>query len=358
MSIDPEYDHVPTLSHLLANLPLVRIAESNTLEKSEWLDTSLADFYRRDAGEVASVELVRPEQGAGRTHGWLADGVPIDAFKTVREAYENRGRYLDAAGDPISVVAILNDGDMREEHDDVAAQYRARAEALDLDVTLRERLTVDELASVFESRTDLVHYIGHCERDGLRCADGYLSAPSLSESNAQTFFLNACGSFHEGIELIRKGSVAGAVTFNEVLDSQAATVGTMFARLLVSGYCMEQALDKSRRQIMTGKDYAVVGDGTHVLTQSEDIVGTDVRVGRRAPDRFDVTVSMGAPWMTGGFFRPYLQESDETHLLGTSREFTVDRAELIEFLSYADTPVLFDGALCWSDALAGDLRSS
>lgn len=358
MSIDPTYEHVPTLSHLLANVPHVRVAQSTTLAEAEWLDTSLSDFYRRDAGEVASVEPVRPELGSGRTHGWLADGVPIDVFKTVPEAYENRARYLDAAGEPISIVAILNDGDMRAEHDSVAAHYRERAETLGLELTLREHLTVDELASVFESRNDLVHYIGHCERDGLRCADGFLSATNLSQSNAQTFFLNACGSFHEGVELIRRGSVAGAVTFSEVLDDQAATVGTMFARLLVTGYCMERALDKSRRQIMTGKDYAVVGDGTHVLTQSENIVGTDVRVTRRRPDRFDVTVSMGAPWMAGGFFRPYLQESDETHLLGESREFTVDRSALIEFLSYADAPVLFDGELRWSDALVEDLRRS
>lgn len=356
MSIDPRYDHVPTLSHLLANVPHVRVAESTALPESEWLDTSLSDFYRRDAGEVASVDPVRPSLGPGRTHGWLAEGVPIDAFKTVPEAYENRGRYLDSAGEPISIVAILNDGDMREEHDTVAAHYRERAEALGLEVSVREHLTVDELASTFESRTDLVHYIGHCERDGLRCADGYLSASSLSASNAQTFFLNACGSFHEGVELIRKGSVAGAVTFSEVLDGQAATVGTMFARLLVTGYCMERALDKSRRQIMTGKDYAVVGDGTHVLTKSEHIVGTDVRVTHAGSDGFDVTVSMGAPWMAGGFFRPYLQEGDETHLLGERREFTVDRPSLIEFLSYADAPVLFDGELRWSNELADDLR--
>ena len=358
MSIDPRYDHVPTLSHLLANVPHVRVAESTPLPESEWLDTSLSDFYRRGAGEAASVEPVRPALGPGRTHGWLAEGVPIDVFKTVPEAYENRARYLDAAGEPISIVAILNDGDMREELDGVAAHYRERVEALGLELTLEERLTVDELASVFESRNDLVHYIGHCERDGLKCADGYLSASNLSRSNAQTFFLNACGSFHEGVELIRKGSVAGAVTFSEVLDSQAATVGTMFARLLVTGYCMERALDKSRRQIMTGKDYAVIGDGTHVLTKSEDLVGTDVRVTGRGTDRFDLTVSMGAPWMAGGFFRPYLQEGDETHLLGERREFTVGRTELVEFLSYADAPVLFDGALRWSDALAGDLRRS
>ncbi|WP_435063796.1 hypothetical protein [Halobaculum sp. EA56] len=358
MAIDPRYEHVPTLSHLLSNVPHVRLASSTALAETEWLDNSLSDFYRGGAREVASVELVQPDLGPGRTHGWLADGVPIDTFKTLTEAYDNRARYLDAAGDPISVVAILNDTEMREEHDEVADHYRRRAEALDLDITLREHLTVDELASVFESRTDLVHYVGHCERDGLRCADGYLSASSLSESNAQTFFLNACGSYHEGIELIRKGSVAGGVTFDEVLDSQAATVGAMFARLMMNGYCVERALDKSRRRIMTGKDYAVVGDGTHVLTQTDDLVGTDIRVDRRDDGRYDVRLRMGAPWIAGGFYRPYIQDGDETHLMGTELEFTVSRTVLLDYLSYADGPVVFDGDLRWSDAVADALDSS
>ena len=157
MSIDPRYAHVPTLSHLLANVPHIRVAEATALDGTEWLDTSLSEFYRRDAGDVASVELVQPSLGPGRTHGWLADDVPIDAFKTVPEAYRNRSQYLDATGEPLSIVAILNDGDMREEHDEVADHYRERAAALDLDVTLEEHLTVDELAEVFESRTDLVH---------------------------------------------------------------------------------------------------------------------------------------------------------------------------------------------------------
>ncbi|MFC7136889.1 hypothetical protein ACFQRB_11165 [Halobaculum litoreum] len=358
MSIAPRYEHVPTLSHLLANVPHVRIAESASLAETEWLDNSLDDFYRADAGparaapgDVASVELVQPELGPGRTHGWLADGVPIDAFKTLPEAYENRTRYLDAAGEPTSVVAILNDGEMRDEHAEVAALYRRRAEALDLGVSLRENLAVDELATVFESRHDLVHYIGHCEREGLRCADGYLSASSLAESNAQTFFLNACGSYHEGIELVRKGSVAGGVTFNEVLDSQAATVGTMFARLMVNGFSIERALDKSRRRIMTGKDYAVVGDGTHVLTQSEDFVGADIQVDNLGDDRYRVRYFMDAPWITGGAFRSYLQETNETHLLGETLEFTIDRARLLEYMAVADTAVLYDGDLHWSDTL-------
>jgi len=357
MAVDPRYDHVPTLSHLLANVPHVTVAEATSLRETEWLDTSLGDFYRSDAGDVASVELLRPELGPGCTHGWLADGVPIDAFKTLPAAYENRARYIGSDGESTSVVAVLNDGEMREEHAEAAEHYRERAEALELDISLREHLTVEELATVFESGTDLLHYVGHCERDGLRCADGYLSASSLSESNAQTFFLNACGSYREGIELIRKGSVAGGVTFNEVLDGQAATVGTMFARLMVNGYCVERALGRSRRRILTGKDYAVVGDGTHVLTQSEDLIGAEIELSRTDDDRFRVGVSMGAPWTAGGFFRPYLQRSDETHLAGSTVEYEVDRAELLEFLSYADNAVLYEGDLHWSDALADRLAT-
>ncbi|WP_435147019.1 hypothetical protein [Halobaculum sp. P14] len=351
MAVEPTYEHVRTLPHLVANVPHVTLPEATRLDEDEWLDRSLGDFYRGAAGDVASVELVRPTVGPGRTQGWLADGVPIDAFKTVPEAYENRADYLDDADEPTSIVAILNDSGMAEEHAQVAAHYRQRAEELTLDITVEEHLTADELADVFESRHDLVHYIGHCEADGLRCADGYLSVSSIDESNAQTFFLNACGSYHEGIELIRKGSVAGGVTFNSVLDSHAATVGTMFARLMVNGYSIERALDKSRRRIMTGKDYAVVGDGTHVLTQSVDLIGTDVEIRETGDGTYGVDVFAGTPESTGGYFRPYLQEGEATHLFGTDCHFEVSRRELETFLSYADSAVLYEGELQWSDAV-------
>ncbi len=358
MYVKPTYDHIEVLPYVLSGLPNLFLPTSDPLDEEEWLTRSLGDFYRGEratAGEVASIDLVEPSLGPGRMHGWLADGVPIDVFKTIPEAYPNRERYLETTDDPISVLAILNDRGMRGEHETAVETYRTSAVDLDLDITVRENLRVDELATAFETRHDLVHYIGHCETEGLKCSDGYLSVDEIGESKAQTFFLNACGSYEEGLKLIRKGSVAGGVTFREVLDSQAAVVGATFARLMMYGYCIERALDKARRRIMTGKDYAVVGDGTHVLTQSDDLVPPDVAVDRLDGDRFSVRYGVESPRLPGSLYHPYIQNDDTMHLTGTEQEFEVDQEELRDFLDYLDRPVLFDGDLAWSDEVLDDL---
>ncbi|ESP88853.1 hypothetical protein [Candidatus Halobonum tyrrellensis] len=351
MYVKPTFDHVAALPHLVPDLPFVLPPDATDLESDEWLDRSLSDFYRASHGDVASIDLVRPTLGPGRTHGWLADGVPIDVFKATTAAYENRARYLDAAGEPLSVTAVLNDSRMRDEQDDAAARYREHAEELDVDIEVRESLTVDDLAAVFESRHDLVHYIGHCETGGLRCSDGTLSVSSIDESNVQTFFLNACGSYYEGRELVRKGSVAGGVTLNEVLDSHAATVGTTFAQLMAGGYCIERSLDKARRRIMTGKDYAVVGDGTHVLTQSTSLVPADVELDRVGPDEFRVRYCVDGPRLPGASHHCYLRDDDGESLLRTREEYVVDRAKIREFLGYCREPILYEGDLHWPEEL-------
>lgn len=53
--------------------------------------------------------------------GWLADGIPVDAFKSHPASYRNHDEYQrDADRDAISVAVVLNDRDMAGEHDAVA----------------------------------------------------------------------------------------------------------------------------------------------------------------------------------------------------------------------------------------------
>ncbi|KTG08298.1 hypothetical protein AUR64_18845 [Haloprofundus marisrubri] len=359
MYVEPTMSHAKTLPYLLQNVPNIFLPESTPLDGGERLSRSLDDFYRgvkSSEREAVAVDLTNPKLGPGRTHGWLAGSVPIDVFKSVPEAYENRFDFLDRAGNSISVVAILNDRGMDDEYAEAARIYRERAEELDIDIKVREHLSVDELAEVFETPHDFVHYIGHCDRAGLRCPDGNLSASSLAESNAQTFFLNACGSFHEGIGLVKKGSVTGAVTFNRVVDSQAAKVGTMFARLLVHGFCFERAMQMARRRIMTGKDYAVVGDGTHVLAQSENYVSSDVELTQLDTDRFELNYDVRSPWINGGYFQTHVTSNDTSRLYGSAGTYELQREALCDFLDFANTPIVYDGDIHWSDELANVLR--
>jgi hypothetical protein len=350
MYVEPRPEHVEVLPFLLYNLPTIYLPESEPLEQNERLSRSLDDFYRdrRPASDPPSVEIIKPNLASGRMHGWLAEGAPIDVFKSIPSAYENRLDYLGRSTDSISVVAVLNDPEMSDEHADAAEIYRKRAQELDIDISVREHLNCDELAAVFESSHDFVHYIGHCETGGLRCADGNLPVSSLSESNAQVFFLNACGSFSEGIELVEQGSVAGAVTFNKVLDSQAARVGTAFAQLLIHGFSIEHALQLARRRIMMGKDYTVVGDGTHTLTQADDVTPSSSVLTRRGDGTFSLEYDVYSPEFFGSSYRCQRFGSGERRLVGNPVEMAFTADELTEFLETADSAVIYDGDIHWS----------
>ncbi|XVH31857.1 hypothetical protein ACNS7O_01380 [Haloferacaceae archaeon DSL9] len=353
MYLDADFGVVRSLPYLLYTLPNVFLAQSSTLPSEEWLSRSLDDFYR--ARDAPSVDLLQPELRTGRVHGWLAEGAPIDVFKAVPEAYENRAKYYDRADETISIVAILNETEMSDEHTEAADIYRERADELGLDVTVRENLSRSCLASVFRANHDFVHYIGHCEEDGLRCRDGNLSIDAIEESNAQTFFLNACGSYYEGVSLVEKGSIAGAATFNRVLDKDAARVGTTFAKLLVHGYSVEEALDYARRRVMTGKDYIAVGDGTHTLVQAEDFVSGHTRLTKRGPESFEIVVNAYAPWTTGGYYQSNLNSDTELHLHGSPRTYLITKEELTLFLDTMVLPIIYDGDLRWPEKILEEL---
>jgi hypothetical protein len=376
--VDPVPGHVDTLPFLLANLSLIYTPETSELEGSELVERSLGDFYRSDrpgsecsrpdpeldprsafagttrrqsSGKVATVEIVKPELRNSRIHGWLASGTPIDVFKSTPEAYRNRLDYLGRESDTTRITVVSNDDEMYDEHVDVEAIYRDRAEDLPIDVEVYDRLSTVDLATVFESERDFVHYIGHCERDGLRCPDGFLSATNLSECNAQTFFLNACGSYYEGLELVEQGAVAGAITFSQVLNEHAVTVGSAFARLMIHGFSIERALQLARRRIMMGKDYAVVGDGTHVLTQSKNRLPATATLESIGRDQYLLTYDQFSAPDVGGYYYPYVGDNEYSYLCGNESEYALDATEVQEFLRRAEMPVIYEGDFYWSDEL-------
>ena len=375
--VRPSYDSVDVLPFLLDRMSMIYMPRTSELAGKELVERSLEDFYRggdpsdergrshsngtdigtstrASAGEVASVDMVKPELRNGRVHGWLADGVPIDVFKTSPGAYHNRLDYLERASESTSICVVLNDPDMAGEHDDVAEIYRQRSEQLAMDVTVGESLTTADLARVFEDEYDFVHYIGHCETEGLRCPDGYLSTTSLDRCNAQTFFLNACGSYYEGRGLIENGSVAGAVTFSKVLNDHAVKVGSTFAKLLVHGFSIERALGLARRRIMMGKDYAVVGDGTHSLVQGDQRVPITITLEDLENESADylVTYDCYSTRVIGFYYFPHVEDNDVAYLCGTESNFTVTESELATVLRETDASVIYDGDVYWSTELA------
>ncbi|MXV64270.1 hypothetical protein GS429_19810 [Natronorubrum sp. JWXQ-INN-674] len=367
--VAPEYESVETLPFLLDRMSMIYMPRTSELEGKELVERSLEDFYRgvgdengaasrASAGRVASVDIVKPELRNGRVHGWLADGVPIDVFKSTPEAYHNRLDYLERSSDSTSICVVLNDPEMAGEHDDVAEIYRQRSEDLSMDVTVGESLTTADLARVFEGEYDFVHYIGHCETDGLRCPDGYLSAANLDQCNSQTFFLNACGSYYEGMGLIEKGSVAGAVTVTKVLNDHAVKVGSTFAKLLVHGFSLERALGLARRRIMMGKDYAVVGDGTHSLTQGEQRFPITITLEEleEGPGDYLVELDCYSTRMNGSYYFPHTEDNEYAYLCGTESSFTLTESGLVTLLEEVEGSVIYDGDLYWSTGLSRQFK--
>jgi hypothetical protein len=349
--VEPTVENARSLPYLLENLSLVYLPSASELDGKGLLRRSLDDFYR--AEDVASVDRLEPELHAGRAHGWLAPGTPIDVFKSSPSAYDHRLTY-DDRDPPLDVTVVFNDSEMGGEHDRVAEIYREGAVGLSANVTVETDLTKRELATVLETPNDFVHFIGHCDTGGLCCPDGSFPTASLDSCRTRTFFLNACGSYREGLELIEAGSVAGAVTLTAVLNDHAATVGTTFARLLTYGFDIERAIQLARRRIMMGKDYAVVGDGTHALTNA----------GRRPPavmwlqereGTFRATYEVAGTGSTGDTYRPPVAGDDRAYLQGVNADPEFARAELLLVLRDSSFPVIYDGDFHWSTDLADRL---
>ncbi len=343
------------LPYALDRLSLVHPPKTRPLDGKELLQRSLTDFYRQGARPSASVDAVKPVLGPARSHAWLDETVPIDVFNARTEAFENGLSGLDTDG-RLPFIVVQNDPEMDGEHAEVARIYEEHAADLPIDVTVHHQLTREELSTVFQRPSAFVHYVGHCDVEGLRCTDGNLSAEEIPESNAQTFFLNACGSFYEGRALVERGSVAGGVTFSKVLNGQAATVGTTFARLLVYGFSIDRAMQLARRRIMMGKNYAVVGDGTHVLGGRRDRHPGTLTV-EPADESFSVAYDVLPNWTAGGWYYPDGIGSDVPHLHGTTTESTLDLSSFLDVLERIDAPVIYDGQFFWPEELISHLDS-
>jgi len=342
--VEADYDRARALPALLDRLSLVYPAEATEMSPRELVSASLDDFHR---GTV-SIDPLAPELGVGARHGWLADGEVVDAFKTTPRAYEHTRRRRPT-GDELSVAVVLNDPAMDDELV-VPDAYRARSEVVPLSVEVHESLTVTDLARLLERELDFLHYVGHCDADGLRCTDGALSVDALDRAGPRAFFLNACGSYREGEALVEKGSVAGGVTLEEVFNEQATQVGTAFGRLVVSGFRIDRALSTARRRIRMGRDYATVGDGTTRVAPS---VGEPAILSLEEGESGRYTLRYDAEPGAGGDYRdPF---DGVVRPRGVAVTTSLDKTATVDALRRHDGPVEVDGDLRWPAPIATEL---
>ena len=284
-------------------------------------------------------------------HAWFGDGLPDGATKAIPEAYRRR-LEREPRGDSIEVLVVCNDGRMIDEHDRLDDVYGTR-ETVPLEVSSAFGTSPDELASLLADGYDFLHFIGHATADGLECPTGTLDVRSLSTVDLGTFFLNACQSYEQGVELARRGAFGGVCTIADVVNEWAVTVGETIARLLNLGFPLHSAVDVVSRVIGLETPYRIVGDGSADVAQTDGSVpllfdvdtGADGESFELSAELYATTeLSLGS---TVNFSAPDLPEQYLSP--GRVRFPPVTREEFVDGLTEESMPILYEGSLRWTD---------
>jgi len=279
---------------------------------------------------------------------WLGEGIPVGASKLIPAAFRNRLDREVTAGD-IGITIVLNDAQMAEEQDLVDSVYGDR-ENLPFDVTVRTNLTVDTLREELQQDKSFLHYIGHTDDGGFECADGRLDAATLDETGVDAFFLNACNSYEQGVELIEAGAIGGIVTLSNVFNEGAIRMGETIARLLNAGFPLRAALTIARDESILGGQYIVVGDGGLTVAQSASRTPFFLQIDPSGSKyQMDVQTYVTDTADIGTMSIPHLANIKQYHLSSsTINGFTLTANELAQFLELEEMPIRFDDELYWS----------
>lgn len=385
--VQPDPDRATSMPFLARDLAVVRCPPLSEIERSgDDATNGVADVFAGSPGggggsgsatgggdDVATRSWSRPGSASGTesrdriiglpeaestSQAWLGDGFAVGAAKASTRSYLQRLEKHAEGNSRISIDVVVNDEEMADEAS-VSDIYGMR-DHLDFDIGVQRNLTTEELAGVFESDTDFVHYIGHVEPQGFDCTDGYLDADQLGTVGADTFVLNACASYEQGQRLVDRGAIAGVVTLEDVINSLATKVGESVAKLLNYGFPIGSATGLIQETIFTGSNYVVVGDSNAALTQSNVAVPNVARVSLRRDGLFHVSVETFASWNfdTGSMYRPFLDGCECNYVVpGELDTWRVDDDTLDVFLDKYMLPVIGCGNLFWSDDItAATLR--
>ncbi|EMA65113.1 hypothetical protein C461_14765 [Halorubrum aidingense JCM 13560] len=310
-----------------------------------------------DRGAVqADTDFVRPEPVDTVEHAWVGDGVPLDANKATLDAYHRRLEAGAVEQSRISVLVVCNDEQMREEGA-VADLYGLR-DMVQFDIEVRHDLTRDEMREVLRSDVDFLHYVGHVDDRGMQCADDYLDLTDDDlDVGVSAFLLNACQSYRQGEALVHRGSRGGIVTLSDVANSPATQLGRIIARLMNSGFNLRTALHVAKRELITGHQYIVVGDGGTTICQSRSgsAVVINLIKSESTTWNFSANIYPNGPYGAGTLATPNLASARTNYYTPTDIEAdNVPVEELTEFFSLEVLPIFVNDELDWSDSISLD----
>lgn len=382
--VQPDSERVTSLPFLARDLAVVRCPSPSKIERnSQDATEGIEDVFARSSlcseqyqkatggaftrassststreGSSTEERIFGLPEAESNSHAWIGDGFAVGAAKASTQSYLQRLEKHAENSSGIQIAVVVNDEEMNDEAK-VSEIYGTR-DHLAFDISVHRHLTAEELAKVFESDTDFIHYIGHVDEEGFDCSDRYLEADSLRTVGAETFVLNACASYEQGQRLVDRGAIAGIVTLEEVINSLATKVGKTVARLLNYGFPIGSATGLIQETIFTGSNYVVVGDSNAAVTQSNVAVPNVARVTLRGDGLFDVSVETFASWNfdVGSAYRPFIKGCDCHYVVpGMLDTWRVNDEELDEFFERYTLPVIGKDNLFWSDEIsAHELR--
>lgn len=308
---------------------------------------------------------VRPPSVDTAEHRWIGEDIPLGAQRADRAALQRQSSRLPPEQDDhvITIDVVCNDEAMTAES--VVEEVYGVRDFLEYDVRTHYGLTRGELREVLGESSDLFHYIGHVDDDGLQCVDGALDARTVSGVGVDAFLLNACQSYQQGKALLDAGSLAGVVTLSNVSNVSATRLGRQLARLLDTGLRFRSALAILQAYVPMSSQYIVLGAGDLQLVQSESGAPNMAELTQPADDRFELSLSYfpASGYDIGSLSSPVIDAADTHYLVGeTAGPYRVSRPDLLSFLQREDVPVGVHGELMWSSdiamALGGDTSRS
>ena len=298
-----------------------------------------------------SAEFVQPEEVDTVEHAWVGDGVPLDANKATLDAYHRRLETGAVEQSRISVLVVCNDEQMAEE-DEVSELYGLR-DMVQFDIEVRHDLSRAEMRETLASDVDFLHYIGHVDDRGMQCSDDYLDLTQEDlEVGVSAFLLNACQSYKQGEALIHRGSRGGIVTLSDVANSPATQLGRIIARLMNSGFNLRTALHVAKRELITGHQYIVVGDGGATICQSRSGGAIVTSVENNSENLWNVSAEFfpNGHHDVGSLVTLNLDIIDMNYYMPASINCSaVTSTELESLFNLEMAPVFYRDELVWSD---------
>ncbi|WP_436910982.1 hypothetical protein [Halosimplex marinum] len=365
--VRPAASNVSALPFLANELAVVRCpnARQTRDEALEELTDQVESFFRdnpdalrrsvRSAGtragssSTASPEVFRPEPTDSIEQAYVGEGLPVGASKMTVDAYYRRLDFEPTTDPQIQVAVVCNDQEMTDEN--VVSDIYGTRDWIEFGIEAHEQLTAMEMRELLRSDIDFLHYIGHVDDDGIRCADGYLDTRHLSEVNVSAFLLNACDSYEQGRGLVDAGAMAGIATVTDIVNEAATSVGRTAAKLLNQGFSLAATVSIIKEYEQIGHHYLVVGDASASIVENRAGTPHKITIHDDGEDTWEFSI-FGYPTLStpmGAVFVPQIDGTNTFSLnSGEMGTYSLGGSELLDFLHQQDSPVEVDGSLQWS----------